>query len=124
MASKLVAFLVTTAESAFAAVKDEVEKIAHVAETVAASGLQVALAKAKDSDLGTRAMNLLEAIEEKGMSVADKAAHILPMLEDDFTAFEDAGGIEGVGLSIAHFAQAAVVSFAAEFEAAIGLKKA
>lgn len=122
--NKIVAFLVTTATAAFDTVKAEVGKIEHVVETIAVSEVHVVLAKAKDSDLGTRAMNLLEGFEEKGLTLAEKAAKLLPAIRDDVQAFHDAGGLEGLALSVEHFAETAAMSFAADFENALGLKAA
>jgi hypothetical protein len=93
--------LVTIEEHAIA----ELRHIGGIIEQVVISIGQKLVAEVKDSDLGTRAMNLISDLASKEMDGKAKMAKLLDDITGDLQALHAAGGLKGLETSIENFAK-------------------
>ena len=91
--------LVTIETSALAALRHA----GHIIEDVVISIGQKLVAEVKQSDLGTRAMNLISELASTDHDGPTKMANLLDQLRDDVNALHAAGGaISGVRSLLLH----------------------
>lgn len=101
--------------------EEAVEAVEHLGGVIVhfvISEVQKLVAQAKETDLGTRAMNLVSELTSEAISGPEKMAKLVGMLVDDAGAFLAGGGVDGAVVEVENFVREFAQSAYNDFVAA------
>lgn len=106
--------LITIEESAISLVKS----LGATVEDFVVTEVQKLVAEAKNTDLGTRAANLIELLTTESISGPEKMVKLVGELTSDAEAFLAGGGVNGAIIGVEHFVREFAQSAFNDFVAA------
>lgn len=96
----LKSFFISIEDDALAAIK----AAGHVFESFAVGETQKLVAEVKTTDLGTTALNLINAVNSSSTTGVDKLSMVVGALVPALTKLQAGGGLAGLATSIESFA--------------------